>query len=113
MKYELTTKTVKYFGETLYRIRALKDIPPHGVKKGDLGGFVESEKNLSQDGDCWISGNAIVFRDALVSENALVYEYAMVHGNAQVLGNARVYGNAEVCANSLVGGYARVYGDFH
>lgn len=30
----------------LHRIRALRDIRP-GVRAGDLGGFVESEHNLS------------------------------------------------------------------
>ena len=33
----------------LYRIRALRDIPEIDVKAGDLGGYVESENNLSHD----------------------------------------------------------------
>ena len=48
-KYELTEEVNK---QGLHRIRALKDIPLYGVKKGDLGGFVERENNLSQEGDC-------------------------------------------------------------
>lgn len=35
-------------GLVLNRIRALRDIPAHGVKAGDLGGYVESEFNLEQ-----------------------------------------------------------------
>ena len=50
---------------TLFRIVALRDFSD--VKKGDVGGWVESEKNLSHDGDCWISG------DAMVSGNSCVY----------------------------------------
>ena len=61
-KYELTdiTKTENIFGKpvTLHRIRALKDFG--NVKAGDLGGWVEHEGNLSQDGDCWIYYPAIV-----------------------------------------------------
>jgi len=44
-KYEITD-----IGSTdilgAYRIRALRNIQCHGVKAGDLGGFVESESNL-------------------------------------------------------------------
>ena len=29
------------------------------VRAGDLGGFVQSEKNLSQDGQSWIADNAV------------------------------------------------------
>ncbi len=52
----------------LFRIRALRDIPSAGVKAGDLGGYIYSEKNLSQEGDWWIdsdqvlSGNNQVYR---------------------------------------------------
>ena len=73
-KYELTEETNTLAdGTVLHRIRALRDIPMHGVKYGDLGGFVERENNLSHDGDAWVCGNAYVY------------------------GDARVYGDAEVC----------------
>ena len=55
----------------LYRIRALIDIPRHGVKVGDLGGLIEKEENLSHDGDCWVYDDARVFGDARVSGNAV------------------------------------------
>ena len=81
-KYELTSETKIVFGHILYRIKALSSFGY--VSAGDLGGFLESEKNLSQNGNAWVYGNA------WVSDNAEVY------GNAEVSGNARVYGNAEV-----------------
>jgi len=59
-KYELTDETIDRHGHTLYRIRALQDIPGHDVKTGDLGGFIESEANLNQEGDCWVRDNAQV-----------------------------------------------------
>ena len=46
MKYKLT-KNKKTIGEiTLYQIEALKDFSD--IKKGDLGGWIEKESNLSQ-----------------------------------------------------------------
>ena len=56
-KYELVkddTVIVEDINEckcTLYRIRALKDLDDN-VHKGDLGGYIQSEKNLSQKGNC-------------------------------------------------------------
>ena len=44
----------------LYQLQALRDIPRHGVKRGDIGGYVSSKTTLSQEGDCWISSKAIV-----------------------------------------------------
>ena len=81
-KYELTTETKVVFGRTLYRIRAL--VAFGDVDAGELGGWIEKESNLAQDGNAWVSGNARVSGDA------------RVYGNAEVYGNARVYGDAEV-----------------
>ena len=64
MKYKLTEECRYVQGVKLYRIEALKDF--RDVKKGDLGGWAESEKNLSQHGNAWVSGNARVFDNALV-----------------------------------------------
>lgn len=61
-KYELTDETIDVSGTTLHRIKALKDFG--NVKKGELGGYVESERNLSQEGNCWVCGNAKVCGDA-------------------------------------------------
>ena len=65
-KYELTTEVKVEFGITLHRIRALVDIARYGVKAGDLGGWIEKEANLDQEGDAWVSGEARVFGDAWV-----------------------------------------------
>ena len=64
-KYELTSTTTEWAGKTLYKIKALKDFS--NVKKGDLGGWVEKESNLSQQNDAWVYGNAKVYGDARVS----------------------------------------------
>ena len=102
-KYELTDETINISGHILHRIRAIK--PFGNVKLGDLGGFIESEKNLEQEGSCWIYGDAQVFDRARVSNNA------QISGNAIVSGNARVYGDAQVSNNALVSSHSKIYGD--
>lgn len=114
-KYKLTDETTIALGVTLYRIEALIDFAD--VKKGDKGGFVESEENLSQNGDCWVYGDAKVFDRAKVFEDAKVYSKAEVCGEAEVYGNseicdnAYVGDNAEICGNTKVFGDAGVFGD--
>ena len=114
-KYKLTDETINLNGATLYRIEALKYFGE--IKKGDKGGFIESENNLAHEGDAWVSDNAHVYGDACVFNNAHVYGNAFVSGYAQVYGDAFVYGNAWLYDNTRVCGYARVadnarvYGD--
>lgn len=82
-KYKLLVDdTVRVDGRTLYRIEALRDFAD--VRKGDKGGYVESEDNLSHVGNCWVFGNAWVAGDAYVYGNARVYGYAEVYGDAEV-----------------------------
>ena len=108
-KYKLTEEICyDFFGTKLYRIEALKDFG--NVKKGDKGGYVEKEDNLSQEGDCWISDNAYVYGDAYVYDNAQVYDYARVYDNAIVSGNAIVSDNAKVYGDAKVSDYTYVYG---
>jgi hypothetical protein len=70
LKYELIPE-----GD-MFRLKALRDFG--NVQKGDLGGLVKGEHNLSHEGHCWVYGNA------------------RVSGNAGVYGDARVYGDADV-----------------
>ena len=43
-KYEFTGETMDCFGYTLRRIKAIENFGD--VKKGDIGGWIETEKNL-------------------------------------------------------------------
>jgi carbonic anhydrase/acetyltransferase-like protein (isoleucine patch superfamily) len=119
--------SMEYAGRTLYRIEATKDLPKHGVKKGDLGGWIEKEENLQDN--AWIADEAKVFDNAKACGNAKVYDEAEVYGCSKVFDNAKVYnaaiirdnaeiyGDAKVCRkteiydNALVFGNALVYGD--
>ena len=75
----------------LLRITALKDFS--NVKKGDRGGLIEKEENLSQNGDCWI------------------YEEARVEGDAMVFGDVKVEGNAKICGCTYVYYHAKISGN--
>lgn len=62
MKYELTNEVKEYNGITLHRIKATKNFG--SVNAGDLGGWIESEDNLSQGNDAWVCDNAEVCGNA-------------------------------------------------
>ena len=108
-KYKFTGKTIEVDGRTLRRIRRLSD--------GLIGGYIESEDNLSHEGECFVYDDARVFDnayvhgDAQVSGNARVYGSALVYDNVRVYGNVYVYDSAQVSDNALVYGDALVYGN--
>lgn len=107
-KYKLTDETIEVEGKTLYRIDALKDFCE--IKNGDKGGFVESEDNLSHEGNAWVYDDACVYDNAFVTDDALVYDNARVYNDARLSDNSRVYENARVYGTSCVYDNARVYG---
>lgn len=96
-KYELTAETKEIGGKILHRIRALIDIPLHDVKAGDLGGWIEAERNLSQEGSAWVAD------EAWVRGKALVTGEARVTGNAWVRGNARVMESSDCITIGAIG----------
>lgn len=112
-KYELTAETKRFGHRILRRIRAARNIYfPEGmlfVKKGELGGWIESEKNLSHHGSCWISENAKVMDQAEISGNAYVHGYAIVKGNARVTGRALVRDSASVVDSAIIDGEAYIH----
>ena len=67
-KYELTAEFIEKWGKKLFRIKAL--ISFGSVEAGELGGYVEKEDNLAQNGNAWVYGNAEVCGDARVCGNA-------------------------------------------
>lgn len=111
-KYEFTKETRKIYDEieertrTLYRIRAV--ISFGDVKAGDLGGWVEKESNLSQNGNCWVYDDAVAYGTAHVLDCAKVLGHSEVSGFAKVSGYAKVLGHSEVSGCAKVSGHARV-----
>ena len=115
-KYELTDQTrVLETGQVLRRIKAIRSFS--SILKGQYGGWIENEDNLSQHGNAWVGYNAMVyddaevFDDAVVSGKARVFGSACVCGEAKVFENARVSGDASVIDHAQVHGTARVYED--
>lgn len=120
-KYELSNECIEWCGRKLYRIRSLID-RTSDIKVGTLGGYVESEKNLSQDGCCWIydnakvAGNARVERYAkirgntIIDECAVITDYADVNGDIFVGGNARISEYAHVSGSYEIHGAVRIHG---
>lgn len=107
-KYELTDETKMFRGHLLHRIRARRDFGK--IKAGDLGGWIQSERNLSAKGTAWVYDEACVYDSAVVREDARVTGEAWVLGHAMVAGHARVMGHAFVGGDSLVCGSALVTG---
>lgn len=101
-KYEIDrTDKIRFLGNTLYRIRALKNF--EGVEKGDLGGYVAGYKNLSQKGNSWVKAPAMVLNNAKILDNATVSGPSVVGDEAQIYNEMRING-------ALIYGTAKVYG---
>jgi len=137
MKYILTNESIVFNGRTLYRIQATRDILDENknilVRAGEKGGYVESFKNLSHEGSCWIYDEAKAYDDATLIEHACLKDkaeasfravlcgravarhwakvsgYAKICDNSQVEEHAHVFGNATIHRNSEIAGYAQVH----
>lgn len=108
-KFKLTDEKIILINKIiLYRIESLENFAD--VKKGDKGGFIEKESNLSQYGNAWVYNNAKVHGNAKVTENAQIRDNAMVCNNAVVCGNAKVFDRAIVCDTSTICGNAHIFG---
>ncbi|WP_044470423.1 hypothetical protein [Mannheimia massilioguelmaensis] len=116
MKYRLTENTVEYCGKTLYQIEALKDFEIKRewalqVKKGDLGGYIEKESNLSQKGNCWITKAVYVLDNARVENDAVIECCCVVRENSRVFGRAWLSDERFKKYKSDISGQAKIYGD--
>lgn len=104
LKYEITNIVHKKY-PFLHRIRALRDIGDE-VKKGDLGGFVESEDNLSFEPDdtSWIFHDAISCNNAYVEENSILKDSAIACDNAHISREAYLSGCARAEDDTIIRG---------
>lgn len=95
-----------------FSIRALRDIS-YRVKKGQMGGKVDSEKNLSQFGECWIDMGCSSRGGALVTDNAVISGAIDVSGRAIISDNSYVDGCGRIGDSVIIGGKAKLSGDLH
>lgn len=104
-KYRLGSKAkVLGCGTVVHEIIALRDIPKYSVSKGDIGGFVESEANLSQllDDDSWIKDDAIAKGHTRMEKGALLLHRAVVT-DSLISGEIIIGADAQVSDSELRG----------
>lgn len=119
-KYAIVeTDTMVFGGKELHRIQAKRDIllmDGRVVPAGEVGGYIESGKNLAQAGDCWVADNAIVAGDARVKDeavacdNAIIYGKAVLEDCAMVGGHCVIGGSARLCGSAKLDGELRLCG---
>lgn len=89
-KFKMTDNKKVIAGYKVIQIEALKDIPAIGVKKGDLGGWLEHPHFLSQHGNCWVGEHAFVFNHSKVAGDVLVSGHSKVFNECELQGNGKV-----------------------
>ena len=100
-KYEITDIAHPLYPE-LHRIRALWQVGPD-VPAGTLGGYVQSEANLSQDRDeAWLYDESVCRDDARVCDGARLYDQAMAQDLALISGRTTMYDNAIACDSAII-----------
>ena len=106
-KYELIKESKTIFeGREVYRIRALKDF--RNVRAGDVGGWVCSYNNLSQEGNCWIYGNAKcldharIFDNAMIIDNSKMFDKSKMYDNSMMCDNSMMYNNSMMCNRAIM-----------
>lgn len=113
-KYTICRSKYKIIdGITVYRIKCVNSFYCHGtlISKGDIGGYVENDYNLSQHGCCWIFDDAVVRGNARLTNSATVKNNAIVEDNAEVCefshikDNALIKGTSKICGNSIIEKY--------
>lgn len=110
-KYEILQDDPKpAVNRPAYRIRALRDIPEHKVRAGDLGGYLEGEHNLSHEGGAWIANEAMVVDRSRVTGNAIARDHSTMSGHTIIDDEAVLGGLASMRDHSIVRGNARVRG---
>lgn len=109
-KYEITTNECVIDGRKFFQVKALKDFG--SVVAGKLGGYVEGEHNLSQEGSCWIEPTVVLMDNARVTDHAYVSGNSVIRNNGHVRDRAFVR-NATVCDSAVVEGASHIFGGNH
>lgn len=118
-KYILTDNVKRVDGKFFRQIKAVRNFS--NISKGELGGYIQNEDNLSHDGTCWVHEGGFVAEHARVIEDAQVYK-GMVFNSATISDRAKIgrilggnefpqiYGNAFVTGKAVVRDYATIGG---
>lgn len=103
MKNQKNYEMLPEKGTSLFRIRALRDIPEYAVMKGQHGGLIEKEENLSQEGYGWVSYSSMVTEDAKVI-NAHLEKKSHAQNNAHL--------TSGVVIGSIIRGDSLIEGEY-
>lgn len=108
VSYELDFNRLKIIkGRKVYRVVLTKDHPKYG-KRGTVGGWVESYKNLKEN--AWVAEEAAVIENAVLKGNAFAGGYSLIEENAVMEDNSKAFnlatvkGNARLNKNSVICG---------
>lgn len=78
------------------------------VREGEVGGWIESNKNLSQSKFSWVFDEGKVYGDSQVLDDAVVMDTAEVYQNAKIYNKAIVRGDADISGNVRIYNFAKV-----
>lgn len=70
MRFTLTDE--KHPEYNAFRIMSQEDNQNHGIKVGDLGGFLETKDNLDSESSAWVFDDSVVLGKSSVTGNAIV-----------------------------------------
>ena len=89
-KYHITKEFKEYDSYKVYRIKASNDIPIYNIKRGDFGGWIQNEFNLSQEGTCWVGDEAIVIEDARILGKCFFGGNAVIRHNRVISEDVKI-----------------------
>lgn len=106
-KYKFIGLTEMFYGYKMQQIQAVRDFG--NVKKGEVGGWVCYDGQLSHDGDCWVGFNSRISYNICVCDNAQLFRSnifgSCVVGKSAVLEDVntsvfgRIYHTIKNCDN--------------
>src|SRR3990167_10470617 len=112
-KYISTGETKLHNNSLVHRIVALREIK-NNYKLTDkffIGGWIESEMNMSQEGECFIYDECIQYQNSYRKDNAVEYGNSRQFGYSQQYGSSCQSGNSQQYGNSRQYGSSRQYGN--
>ena len=113
-KYEIVPNSAieTFDGHIVHKIRALRNIPKYRVRKYSYGGYIEDYKNLEQEGNCWVGGNAKVYGRSSVQDNAIVKGKAIVRDsfitNNAIVQDTAIIEDSTICSKAIIKDHAKI-----
>ena len=111
-KYALGDRTMQLTdGTILHRIQALKtfwDVLGNIVAKGDFGGWVQSEDNLSHEGRSWIHNEARAYGKSRVLDDATLHDRAEISDQVVISDTSAMYDYSSAMDSARISGDTRM-----